>query len=79
VFGELAIDNYQFAIERAMRALSPWPGLWTIVTVNGEEKRLKILDLSIIHSQIAINSVQLEGKKPVSWKQFASVYLAHTT
>lgn len=48
-------------INRKFRALHPWPGLWT----RFNEKRVKILNFT--HAPVA---VQLEGKTPVSWKQF---------
>jgi methionyl-tRNA formyltransferase len=51
------------------RALSPWPGLWTVVTVNGVEKRLKIIDMELKDVKPVITKVQLEGKSIVSFKQ----------
>ena len=30
-------------IDQKFRALTPWPGLWTKVTIANEEKRVKIL------------------------------------
>jgi len=54
-------------INRKFRAFHPWPGLWT--RVNG--KRLKILAFDTTPI-----TVQLEGKKPVSWEQFKNAYLA---
>lgn len=62
-------------LERKFRALHPWPGIWTKIIHNGEELRLKILDLYLDNGKIAVSQVQLEGKMPVSWKQFASAYL----
>lgn len=71
-------------IEAKLRAYSPWPGIWTYVqlTVNSlqstAKKRLKIIELTVDRSQSAISiepkTVQLEGKKPVSWNQFKSSY-----
>ncbi len=57
-------------IDRKFRALHPWPGLWTEI----KEKRLKILSCHLNPSLI-LDTVQLEGKKPVSYEQFAKVYL----
>lgn len=34
-------------IERKLRAYTPWPGIWTEVKINGENKRLKILKLHL--------------------------------
>lgn len=62
-------------IDRKFRAFNPWPGIWTII----KGKRVKILKLSITNSQLSIHEVQLEGKKPVPYQQFASVYLPKTS
>jgi methionyl-tRNA formyltransferase len=48
-------------VNRKYRALHPWPGLWTTF----ERKRLKILEFT--HTPV---TVQLEGKTPVSFRQF---------
>lgn len=50
-------------INRKYRALHPWPGLWTRLPAG---RRLKILDFT--HAPV---TVQIEGKNPVSWKEFA--------
>lgn len=57
-------------LDRKFRAFMPWPGLWTTIG----EKRLKILRITHNASRITLDTVQLEGKRPVSWKQFASAY-----
>jgi methionyl-tRNA formyltransferase len=62
-------------IERKFRALHPWPGVWT--TYAG--KRLKILALHVSDHLLIPDSVQLEGKNPVSWEQFSSAYLPHAS
>lgn len=61
-------------IDRKLHALTPWPGLWTKVTIYGEEKRLKILEASLENDILVLTLVQLEGKTPVAWKQFLSTY-----
>lgn len=69
-------------LNRKFRAFSPWPGLWTKINLqinkstNGkwEEKRLKILDLTPSANKLIINSVQLEGKKPVAFAVFRKAY-----
>lgn len=56
-------------IDRKLRAYSPWPGIWTLLRLKTSEgqaqKRLKILEFK--GEPI---TVQLEGKKPVSYKLF---------
>lgn len=68
-------------IERKYRALHPWPGVWTYVrttkqqtTDNIQQKRLKILKLHLENDTLVIDQVQLEGKNPVSWKQYIKAY-----
>lgn len=52
-------------LDRKLRALSPWPGVWTLFG----KKRLKLIALK---PDIL---VQLEGKKPVAFVQFKKAYL----
>ena len=58
-------------IEHTIRAFDPWPGVWTILPSN---KRLKILKASLEDEKLIPELVQLEGKKPVTWKQFLEGY-----
>jgi methionyl-tRNA formyltransferase len=70
-FHPLLISNTDL-LDRKLRAFSPWPGIWTVVKMkNAAKKRLKLIALkpSII--------VQLEGKKPVPYEQFAKAYLPY--
>jgi len=57
------------------RALTPWPGIWTLIPLNGEEKRLKIVEMELKDSEPVITKVQLEGKGVVPFTVFIS---AHT-
>lgn len=58
------------------KAYSPWPGIWTLLHLNssGQAKRLKIVECHLENEKLVIDEVQLEGKKPVSFKQFKSSY-----
>lgn len=60
--------------EAFIRAMSPWPGAWTYIKVNKEKKRLKILKAHLEEGKLVLDEVQLEGKNPVTWKQFESAY-----
>ncbi|MFS8159005.1 MAG: methionyl-tRNA formyltransferase [Candidatus Roizmanbacteria bacterium] len=42
------------------RALTPWPGVWTII----DNKRMKLLDLEYREKKIILKTVQTEGKNP---------------
>lgn len=56
------------------RALTPWPGLWTLIALNGVEKRLKITGVELQGDKPIITKVQLEGKKEVEIKIFMKSY-----
>ena len=71
----LVITYSPINIERFIRAATPWPGGWTqIKTKSGETKRLKIISAGIDAEKLVIFEVQVEGKNPVSWKQFNDAY-----
>ena len=61
-------------IERRIRAFYPWPGTWTEITIKGEKKRLKILKAHLEKNKLVLDQVQLEGKKPVTYRQFKEGY-----
>lgn len=68
-----------------VRAMHPWPGAWTYIetTDHGSQtivkKRLKILKAHTVVSspsalELVLDEVQLEGKDPVSYRQFKEAY-----
>lgn len=71
-------------VDRAIRALSPWPGLWTNIMIKNVQKRVKILKdhlssnnvtMQQFNNYLILDLVQMEGKTPVSWTQFSSAYI----
>jgi len=70
------IEPLPEAMIRLIRALSPWPGVWTSISLGGVEKRLKLLEYTVRDKKLSISKVQLEGKNPVDWDAFANAYLA---
>ena len=60
--------------ERFIRAMFPWPGAWSEIKINNQVKRLKILKAHLENKKLILDQVQLEGKKPVIWKQFLEGY-----
>lgn len=65
--------------ERFIRAMTPWPGAWTKVKLQMPNdkfqiKRLKLIQSHIENNELVLDEVQLEGKNPVSWKQFTEAY-----
>jgi len=62
-------------LERFIRAMHPWPGAFTNVKIKNQiSKRLKILKAHLKNKKLVLDQVQLEGKKPVSWKEFKRGY-----
>src|SRR5260221_2214177 len=63
-------------IERFVRAMTPWPEVWTKVILKPTEmvKRLKILKVHIENDVLVLDKVQLEGKKPVTFSEFKRGY-----
>lgn len=71
-------------IERFIRTMQDWPGAWTKIKVTSNKRqairRLKILRAHTEGDHVTSNLllvpdlVQLEGKNPVSWKQFVTAY-----
>ncbi len=70
------ISNSPEKVFNLFRGLHPWPGVWTKVVINGQEKRLKLTDLDYESGKLIIKKVQLEGKNEVNFKQFNEVYKA---
>ncbi len=52
-------------LKRMIRAYFPWPGVFTKLKINGKELRVKLLPE---------NKIQVEGKKPTSYKDFLNGY-----
>ncbi len=61
-----------YSLDRFIRAMYPWPIAWTYINLGNEKKRLKILKASLVPNASCLvpKTVQLEGKSPVTWKQF---------
>lgn len=66
--GSLAI-----LFERGCRALSPWPGLWTIIPTTQGPKRMKILACNIQGSALKIEQVQIEGKNIARFSEIKNI------
>ncbi|NGX46614.1 MAG: hypothetical protein K940chlam2_01810, partial [Chlamydiae bacterium] len=74
-------------IERMIRAYQPWPGVWTTVGEMADQLeqelrnkkhkslKLKILTAHLENGVLALDRVQVEGKKPISLIDFGKGYL----
>lgn len=62
-------DTIAELCERACRAFSPWPGLWTYIPTDSGERRLKIHTCHTNDAKLVLDLVQVEGKTPVQYTQ----------
>lgn len=58
-------------LDRKIRALNPWPGVWTYVTDKNNRKL--ILKIISIKNNIP-DIVLIEGKKPTQWQEISQYY-----
>lgn len=61
-------------IDAFMRAMDAWPGMWTTIAIDGQEKRLKILAGHLEPDRYIIEQVQLEGKQALDFETFKRGY-----
>lgn len=68
-----SLHSWPQVISNAVRALSPWPGVWTIVLTAKGEKRMKVLAVEVqTHSGksvVELQQVQLEGLQPTRFEE----------
>jgi len=84
--GYLDISNATTAvtkIDRMIRAYFPWPGVWTKVqttsnkkplTTNSKKSEVRSQKLEVRIKFLPGNLIQVEGKKPISYKDFINGY-----
>jgi len=66
--GFIDLSSFKFKIENLklkIRAYYPWPGVWTEIKIKDKGLRIKFLPE---------NKIQVEGKKPVNYKDFLNGY-----
>ena len=74
---DLKMDNGELKMENMIRAYFPWPGVWFKTKLNGKEKVIKLLpnpNYSITQLLNYSFLIQVEGKKPMSYKDFINGY-----
>lgn len=64
----LKIGNLKLDIERTVRAFYPWPGVWTRYPLTPQTSPKILIKL------LPNNQIQVEGKKPMSYKDFINGY-----
>ncbi|HOX95786.1 MAG TPA: methionyl-tRNA formyltransferase [Candidatus Woesebacteria bacterium] len=53
-------------IHALVRSLNPDPGAWTTI----QNQDVKILKTLLVDGKLVLDTIQLPGKSPISWKQF---------
>ncbi|HJX45723.1 MAG TPA: methionyl-tRNA formyltransferase [Patescibacteria group bacterium] len=73
---DFAITPTGAVLDRFIRAMYPWPIAWTIISIDSSNhaKRIKILKSHIDNEKLILDEVQMEGKSPVTWRQFKEGY-----
>jgi methionyl-tRNA formyltransferase len=76
-------QSLALTLERASKAFSPWPNLWTIIPTEKGEKRMKLLEVKLKNQDdpqvgtpkesIELIKVQVEGKNPDSWNSAKNI------
>jgi methionyl-tRNA formyltransferase len=63
--------SIQELLQRAVYALAPWPGLWTMIRIKNRSLRMKILSVSpsSTSEHIILENIQMEGSTPQPWMQ----------
>jgi len=59
-------EDSPIIIYQKYQAFMPWPGIF----IYQSDKRIKLLELTLEDSKLQIITVQKEGKKPISYKDF---------
>ena len=72
--GKISLSEDPIILDRKIRALNPWPGIWTLVEHDGKELRVKILKAKLSGGKLEILEVQPEGGKPMKIEDFERGY-----
>ncbi|MFA5946762.1 MAG: methionyl-tRNA formyltransferase [Patescibacteria group bacterium] len=72
--GKISLSEDPIILDRKIRALNPWPGIWTLVKHDGKELRVKILRAKLADGKLDIQEVQPEGGKPMPIADFTRGY-----
>jgi len=72
---KLSDPEFTPILDKKIRALLPWPGVWTFVyPINGPKLIMKIFSYHKNNGNIELEKVQIEGKKCTFWSQISSHY-----
>jgi methionyl-tRNA formyltransferase len=61
--------------EKFVRAMHDWPVAWTkVINTNNEILKMKIFSTKIVNNVLSLDTVQIEGKNKISWKEIEKYY-----
>lgn len=58
---------------RIIRALTGFPGVWTMIPTAKGEVRMKILSADLENDALQLNQVQVAGQQPAKWNQVKTI------
>lgn len=67
-----ALEKHQspsHMLEAAVRALHPWPGIWTLLPTKDGQKRMKIHSVRVVGEKLLLEKVQVEGKNSTQFSE----------
>lgn len=65
--------NSALHLERASRAYSPWPLLWTKIPTAKGPRRMQILKTHLENGQLALDTVKIEGLAAKPWPEIKNI------
>ncbi|MFA5894662.1 MAG: methionyl-tRNA formyltransferase [Candidatus Shapirobacteria bacterium] len=72
---KLSDPEFAVVLDKKIRALLPWPGVWTFVyPKTGPKLTMKIFSFTKKNGTIELEKVQIEGKKSTFWSEISSHY-----
>jgi methionyl-tRNA formyltransferase len=72
---QLLDPSFAISLDRMIRALLPWPGVFTnVYSTNGQKLTMKIFSFIKNNDHIELQKVQIEGKKPTFWSEISQHY-----
>jgi methionyl-tRNA formyltransferase len=69
-------SGWAVTLERATRALSPWPLVWTVIPTVKGQKRMQILATQVTNQgKLELREVKIEGHDTAEWNQVKNLIL----
>lgn len=68
------IEQWTTWLNRAVRAFSPWPKIWTLAPTIRGEQRLLLHQAQLDKNRLVLSLVQLEGQQPATFQQIKTSF-----